>query len=112
MQMRAASGAVLLLGSSLFLGGCVASLAASAISAAVRSAQPEPANNEHLKPVASQACGAHASQYGIVHIIDVVQRSPSKIVVWGTATKGADRQSFECTYTTKIVGFRLRPITT
>jgi hypothetical protein len=102
----------LLVAGSLALSGCAASLAATALSMAMRSAQKQPQSNAHLKPAATQACSAHAAQYGGVQIIDVVQRGVSRIVVWGTATNGQERQSFECTYTTKIVGFRLRPIRT
>jgi hypothetical protein len=100
----------LLLASSLILGGCVAGLAASALGAAVRSGQAPPQSNEHLKPEAEQACTAHAAQFGAVHVIDIEQRTVSKLVVWGTATSGASRQSFECIFTTKIIGFNLRPI--
>ena len=50
---------------------------------------------------AAQACRAHAAQFGTVHIIDLEQRSPSKIVVWGTAT-GSNRRS----YTTRIENFK------
>jgi hypothetical protein len=79
---------------------------------AMRSAEGQLQSNEHLKPSAARACGAHAAQIGTVQIIDVEQRSSGKIVVWGTATNGAERRSFECTYTTKIVGFKLRTIRT
>jgi hypothetical protein len=101
---------ILLLGGSFATAGCVAGLAASAVSMAARGAQGEPQSNEHLKPVAQQTCSAHAVQFGTVHIIDVEQRSPAKIVVWGTVTSMSARRSFECTYTTKIVGFKLRAI--
>ncbi|MGY4396515.1 hypothetical protein ACVWZA_001695 [Sphingomonas sp. UYAg733] len=100
----------LLIGSALPLGGCVAAVATSAVGMAVRGAQGEPQNNEQLAPTARQACGAQASQYGTVHIIDVQQSSPSKIVVWGTADDGKQRRSFECRYGTKITGFKLRAI--
>ena len=95
---------------SVSLGGCAAGLAATALGAAARSAQGQPQSNEHLRPVATQTCSAHAAQYGAVHIIDVEQRDMSKMIVWGTATSTAGRQSFECAFTTKIVGFKLRPI--
>ncbi len=100
----------LLLGGSLALGGCAASLAASAVGAAMRSAQGRSPSNEHLTLEAAQACRAQAARYGEVHVIDVEQRTTSKIIVYGTATSGADRRSFECTYTTKVVAFRVRPI--
>ncbi len=103
-------GAFCLAASALALGGCVAGMAASAIGMAARNAQGQPASNEHLKPVASAACTARASQYGTVKIIDVEQRSASKIIVWGTAGDGKQRQSFECSFGTRITGFKLRPI--
>jgi len=101
----------LLVGSAPALGGCVAGIAASAASMVARSARGEPQNNEHLQPTAAQACSAHASQYGTVHIIDVQQQTTSKIIVWGTVDDGKGRRSFECSYGTKITGFKLRAIT-
>ena len=101
---------LLLLCMALLLNGCVAGLAVSALGAVARSAQTRPETNEHLRPMAEQACSTHASQFGTVHVIDVVQRTRSKLVVWGTATNGGSRKSFECAFTTKIVGFKLRPI--
>lgn len=100
----------LLVVSALSLGGCVAGIAASAVGMAVRSAQGEPQSNQHLQPAATQACSAHASQYGAVHIIDVEQRTVSRIIVWGTVGDGKGRRSFECSYETKITGFKLRAI--
>jgi hypothetical protein len=96
--------------STLPLGGCVAGMAASAISMAARSAQGQAASNEHLKPQASAACTARASQYGAVTIIDVEQRSASKIIVGGTVGEGQDRRSFECSYGTRNTSFKLRAI--
>ncbi len=92
------------------LGGCVASLAASAASMAIQSAQPKPQSNAHLKPTALQQCTARAAQYGAVHIIDVEQRSVGRIVVWGTVTAAGQRRSFECAFTDKVAGFKLREI--
>ena len=103
-------GALCLAASALALGGCVAGMAASAISMAARSAQGQRASNEHLKPQASAACTARASPYGAVKIIDVEQRSASKIIVWGTVGEGQDRRSFECSYGTRVTGFKLRAI--
>jgi hypothetical protein len=100
----------LLAASVLPLGGCVAGMAASAIGMAARSAQGDAANNEHLKPEAAAACTARASPYGAVRIIDVEQRSASKIIVWGTVDDGKERHSFECSYGTRITGFKLRAI--
>jgi len=92
------------------LSGCVAGMAASAASMAIRSAQGTPQSNTHLKPTAETVCTAHASQFGSVHVIDVQQYSPSKIIVWGTVDNGKAKQSFECGFTTKMSGFKLRPI--
>ena len=92
------------------LGGCVAGMAASAVSMAAREARGAPASNAHLAPAAAAACSAQAAQHGTVKIIDVEQRSASKIVVWGTAGEGAARRSFECAFGTRITGFKLRPI--
>ncbi|WP_294173501.1 hypothetical protein [uncultured Sphingomonas sp.] len=108
--MRKALQLTSLLAASLALGGCVASLAASALGAAARSGQKPYQHSEALQLAATQACRAHAAQHGEVHIIDWEQRGSGKVVVYGTATNGANRRSFECTYTNKVVGFRLRAI--
>jgi hypothetical protein len=92
------------------LGGCVAGMAASAVGMAARSAQGQPKSNEALQPMARQACTDRASPNGAVHIIDVEQRSSSKIIVWGTVDDGRERRSFECGFGTRITYFRLRPI--
>lgn len=94
----------------LALSGCVAGMAATAVSMAARSAAGEPEHNQHLQPTAAQACSAHASQYGAVHIIDVEQRTKSKIVIWGTIDDGYERRSFECVYGAKITAFKLRSV--
>ena len=108
--MTSTRAALCLAAGTLALGGCVAGMAASAIGMAARSAQGHPASNEHLKPAASAACSARASQYGTVKIIDVEQRSASRIIVWGTVDDGKQRRSFECGYGTSITGFTLRAI--
>lgn len=100
----------LLAGSALAVGGCVAGMAASAVGMAARSAQGQSASNQHLKPAAAAACSAQASPYGAVHIIDIEQRTASKIIVWGTVDDGKERRSFECAYGTRIIGFKLRAI--
>jgi hypothetical protein len=100
----------MLVGAAPALSGCVAGMAASAASMAIRSAQGTPQSNAHLKPTAETVCTAHASQYGAVHIIDVQQFSPSKIIVWGTVDNSKAKQSFECGFTTKMSSFKLRPI--
>ncbi len=102
----------ILLGSLFALSGCAASLAAGALGAVARGAKGQSQGNEHLKPLAVQACSARASQFGTVKIIDVEQRSLSKIIIWGTASDGTSRQSFECAYTSKIVAFQLRAVRT
>ncbi|MGZ2411823.1 hypothetical protein ACUXST_001244 [Sphingomonas sp. F9_3S_D5_B_2] len=93
------------------LGGCVAGMAASALSMAARSAQGTPVSNEALQPQAREACTAQAAPYGTVQIIDVQQQKTDRIVVWGTTDDGKQRQSFECRFGTKITGFTIRPIT-
>jgi hypothetical protein len=97
-------------GSALFLTGCVASMAASAIGMAAQTARGHPASNEHLHLEASEACSAAALKYGTVQVIDVEQRTSSRIVVWGTVQNDKQRRSFECSYGTKIQGFKLVPI--
>jgi hypothetical protein len=92
------------------VSGCVAGMAASAVGMVARSAQGQPASNEHLKPEAAAACSARASPYGAVRIIDVEQRGASKIVVWGTVDDGKERRSFECAFGTRVTGFKLRAI--
>ena len=108
--MRPLIKALFLLSASLSLGGCVAGLAAGAVGAAVRGVRGEPQNNINMGPEAVRACGNRAAQSGTVTIIDVEQRTLSKIVVWGTVENGGARQSFECAFGTKITGFTLRPI--
>ena len=96
---------------SLALGGCAASIAAGVAGAALRGAGGgKSAAAEDLGPTALEACKARASQHGEVSIIDVEQRSPGKVVVWGTAGEGQQRQSFECRFDGKIAGLKLRPI--
>ena len=68
------------------------------------------ASNAELKPQAEAACTTQAARYGAVHVIDVQQKSVAKIIVWGTAGDGAQKQSFECHFGTKITAFKLRPI--
>ena len=100
----------LLAGSALALNGCVASIAVSAASMAARGVAGQPKNNEGARPQAVAACSGRASPYGKVHIIDAEQHGPSKIVVWGTVDDGTRRRSFECSYGTRITGFKLRAI--
>lgn len=92
------------------LSGCVAGMAANAVAMAAAGARGEPQSNEHLQPAARQACTAQASAYGAVRIIDVEQRSTSRMIVWGTVDDGRQRRSFECGFGTSISYFKLRPI--
>ena len=100
----------LLAGAALLLDGCVASMAASAIGMAVQTTHGKPQSNAQFQPAAAKACSDQASADGVVHVIDVEQRTISKTVVWGTVTGAKGRQSFECSFGTKITGFKLRPI--
>jgi hypothetical protein len=96
--------------SGIALGGCVAGMAANAVGMAAAAARGEPASNQHLQPSARDACTAQGAAYGTVHIIDVEQRTASRIIVWGTVDDGKQRRSFECGYGTQITSFKLRPI--
>jgi hypothetical protein len=93
------------------LGGCLPMMAASGVSMVAQGARGKPVSNEGLQPTAREACSAQASQYGAVHVIDVQQASVSKIIVWGTVDDGKEKRSFQCDFGTKIIGFKLRPIT-
>ena len=104
---------LVVLAACLALSGCAAGIAAGALGAAARGTRGDPNayyNNEPLKLAAAQACRTQAASHGEVHIIDLEQRGSRKVVVWGTAAGTAGRQSFECTYTNRITGFRLRPL--
>lgn len=93
------------------LGGCAASIAASAVGAAVRAAdKPDRAPKEDPGPVARQACTVRASQYGTVKIIDVVYRSVAKVVVWGAVEGEGRKRSFQCRWDGKIVGFEMKEV--
>ena len=93
------------------LGGCVASMAVSALGMAAQSARGRPVSNEALQPQAREQCSAQAAQYGAVNVIDVEQHRIDQIIVWGTVDDGKQRRSFQCDFGTKITGFTLRPIT-
>ena len=101
---------ILLVAAVLPLGGCAAAIAANAIGMAAAGAQGREKSNAHLHPAAVTACSDRAAPYGTVHIIDVEQRSASKLIVWGRVDDGAKRRSFECAFGTKITGFKLRAI--
>ena len=92
------------------LSGCVAGMAANAVAMAAAGARGEPQSNQHLQPAAREACTAQAAAYGTVRIIDVEQRTVSRMIVWGTVDDGRQRRSFECGFGTTISYFKLRPI--
>lgn len=93
------------------LGGCAASLAAGAIGAAVRAAdKPDKAPKEDPGPAARAACRARAAPYGTVRIIDTVYKSAAKVVIWGAVDGPSGKQSFECRWDGKIVGFELKEV--
>ena len=102
---------LLLLAAALPLGGCAASIAASAVGAAVRATdKPDPVPTEDPGPAARTACSAEAAKHGEVTIIDTEYRSASRLIVWGRVESGAQRRSFECRWDRKIVDFKLRDI--
>ena len=101
----------LVLAGAFALSGCAASLAASAVGAAIQASQGQPRAIANLNEVAAEACRAHAARFGEVRIIDVVPRGPDKAVVWGAVETAAGRRSFECRYAGKISGFKLRAAT-
>lgn len=101
---------VMALGLAPLLGGCVAAMAASAVSMAAQGARGQPVSDAELQPQAREACSTQAAQYGAVHVIDVEQHSVAKIIVWGTVDDGKQRRSFECDFGTKVTRFVLRPI--
>lgn len=93
------------------LNGCAASLAASAVGAAVRAAdKPDRAPKEDPGPVARAACSAHAAPHGTVKIIDVVYKSVAKVTVWGSVEGEGRKRSFQCRWDGKIVGFELKEV--
>ena len=103
---------VLLVGSSLALGGCVASMAAGVVGAAVRAASSGRQEPEvDLRAAARLACAERAAQYGSVHVIDAEQGRGRRATVWGTVQDPHQRRSFECSYNNGgISSFTLRPI--
>lgn len=93
------------------LGGCVAQAALAAMELARYAPQPERQSNAHLKPAATEACTQRAAQYGSVFVMDVEQRRADRLVVWGSVTDARQvRRTFECHFTTTLVGFKLREI--
>lgn len=104
---RTAGLTLALLLATLPLGGCAVGLATSAVGAIARAAEDGRAPMAQEDAVA--ACLSHAAQYGRTAFIDAERRSHSKLVVWGTAGEGQTRRSFECSYTGRVSGFKLRP---
>jgi hypothetical protein len=95
----------------MLLEGCVASLAAGAVGAAVRAAdKPDAPPKEDPAPAARAACTAQAARYGTPRIIDTVYKSPAKLVVWGSVDAQGRRRSFQCRWDGKIVGFEVKEI--
>jgi len=108
LMKRFAGGLVVI--AAVALNGCVASMAASAVGAAVSASRGRPVSNEGARDTAVSQCSALAAAYGAVHVIDVEQRSVERMVVWGTTEGRGGRQSFECAFGTKVVGFKIHPI--
>ncbi len=100
---------VVLLASSFTLSGCVASIAASAVGAAIQASQPEEVT-EDLRQPAIAACTLRAAEQGEVHIIDSQQRPGGRVIVWGTAEAPGKRQAFECRWRGGIRDFDLRTL--
>lgn len=103
-------GPVLPAFSALALSGCIASMAASAVSMAVSRGGGRPQTNVALQPLAAKACTARAAQMGAVHVIDIEQRTPAKIIVWGTIEEKNQRLGFECSFGTEISDFKVYTI--
>ena len=100
-----------LLGAMFATSGCIPMMALSAAQMVAKSARGTPVSNAEMRPQAEAACSAQAAHYGAVHVIDVQQAKINQIIVWGTVGGGAQKQSFECHFGTKITAFTLRAIT-
>lgn len=101
----------LLAGSGFLLSGCVASMAASAVGAAVQASRPRPVEvTDDRRAVATAACQARAGGAERTRIIDAEQRRYGHVVVWGTVGEGPERRAFECRYDGTVKSFKLRPI--
>ena len=93
------------------LGGCAVQAALMAAELAQDTRPYEGPSNAHLKPAATEACTQRAGQYGSVYIVDVQQRYRDRLIVWGSVTDARQhRRTFECHFTTRLVGFKLREI--
>ena len=104
--------ALILLVAAPMLGGCVASMAASAVGAAVQAATggERPAVTQDLRSAATDACRARAADSQDFRVIDVEQQTDGDVTVWGTLQSPQGRRSFECRYRGRVVAFRLREI--
>ena len=92
------------------LGGCAAQAALAAVQLVRSLPEQDRPSNAHLKPAATEACTQRAARYGSVHLIDVEQRGPDRLIVWGSVIDAQRRRTFECHFTTSLVGFKLREI--
>jgi len=102
---------VLILAAAPVLGGCALQAAVLAADLAGDIPRSQGPSNAHLKPAASEACTRQAARYGSVYIVDVQQRYADRLIVWGSVTDAQQRRStFECHFTTQVVGFKLREI--
>ena len=93
------------------LSGCAVQAALAAAELAPHIRGPLGPSNEHLKPVAIQACTERAGRQGSVFIVDVEQRRADRIIVWGSVTDAQQqRRTFECHFTTALARFKLGEI--
>ena len=90
------------------ISGCALQAALAAAELAPHIRGPLGPSNEHLKPVALQACTERAGRHGSVYIVDVEQRRSDRIIVWGSVTDAQqNRRTFECHFTTAVTRFKL-----
>ena len=93
------------------LGGCALQAALLAADIAQDIPRSKGPSNAHLKPQATEACTRQAGQHGSVYIVDVQQREIDRIIVWGSVTDARQhRRTFECHFSTQVIGFKLREI--
>ena len=93
------------------LGGCALQVALVAAELARQVPAPKGPSNAHLKPAATEACTQRAARHGSVFVLDVEQRRADRIIVWGSVTDAQQkRHTFECHFTTRLVGFTLSEI--
>ena len=93
------------------LSGCAVQAALAAAELARYAPKADRPSNAHLAPAAQQACSQQAAQSGTVYVLDVQQRRPDLLIVWGSVTDAAQhRRTFECHFTNKVDKFILREI--